>query len=465
MPFPPHDSQADTLADELAPERSVLVVGSTARDHALCWRLAMSPSLKALWIWPGNPGMAHTPKAKIPPISAPQGTVPAEVWTRLAQWCRDERVDLAIVMSEEALLAGLVDQLQGLDVPTLGPDSSAVRIEASKMTAKMTLEESGVPTPRGEGFADTRHARRFCQRLTGPWVVKADGPAGGRGVVVCPTLEKAYEAIDANLTNNIHGKASRYIMVEEFVAGEELCVHALMDGETLLTFPVCQPVKRLHNGETGPLTAGMGAFAPSPYYTHEIADRVRREILEPLLNRLKSRFLAYRGFLRLLMVLEGSKNLKVIALHTTPGNPDFACVAPMIEGDLLGLLVAASHRQLGSVPMVTSASGAAMAVVMASRGFPVSPILNQEIHGAAWVHDPNSATPALVFHHDTSMRHGKLVTSGGRPVVVVGRGSDLGGARDQARDGLSKVRFDGQQMRTDVGEAALQANMLPTSGG
>jgi len=412
----------------------VLVVGGGGREHALVWKLAQSPRVGALWCAPGNPGTAEL--AESLPLAATNVDGLPRAAERLA-------VDLVVVGPEAPLAAGLADRLIAAGIPVCGPSRSASRIETSKAWAKEVMAEAGVPTARSVVVDEIGRARAALAGFGLPVVVKADGLAAGKGVVVAERREDAAAALAAFLERGALGEAGRRVVIEEHLAGEEVSVIALTDGERLALLPPARDHKRIFDGDRGPNTGGMGAYAPAPSLDATGLAEVERAILRPTLAALAGRGAPFRGALFAGLMLTGD-GPKVLEFNARFGDPEAQAILPLLDGDLLSLVRGAAGEE--ELPASVPSRGAAVAVTLASGGYPGAFGEGVPIRGLERV-----PADVLVFHAGTERAAGgELVTAGGRVLTVVGRGEDLAAARERAYAGVDAISFRGMRLRRDI---------------
>ncbi len=412
----------------------VLVVGSGGREHALCRALARSGwSVVAV---PGNPGMAADGEAVALDV-ADHAAV-----TRLA---RERRVDLAVVGPEAPLVAGLADALRTAGVPTLGPSREAARLEGSKAFAKEIMVACGVPTGRSVTVTDVGEGMAAVAAFGLPVAVKADGLAAGKGVVVATSADEARAALEDSLVAGAFGDAGRVVVVEEGLAGREVSLLALSDGERVVRFPAARDYKPIGEGNTGPNTGGMGSVSPVPDVPDALADRLLEQVHRPVVAEMARRGTPFTGVLYAGIMLT-DRGPQVLEFNVRFGDPETQCLLPRVDEDLGALLLAAATGRLEDRPIRVSEE-ACVAVVMASAGYPGPPRTGDEITGI----DEAEAGGAQVLHAGTAEDDGRLVTAGGRVLAVVARGPGVEGARTAAYAAAARVRFAGAQMRRDIG--------------
>lgn len=414
----------------------VLVLGGGGREHALAWKLAQSPHLTQLWCAPGNPGTAaHARNVPLRPDD------PAAV----VAFAREQRVDLVVVGPEAPLMAGVADALAAAGVACFGPVAAAARVEGSKAYAKEVMAAAGVPTAAAETFTDPARAEAAA-RAMGRVVVKADGLAAGKGVVVALSPE---EAVAAVREMTALGEAGRRLVLEEVLEGEEVSVIALCDGERYALLPPAQDHKRVGEGDTGPNTGGMGAYAPAPFLSREALAQVGEQVISPVLALLRERGAPFRGALYAGLMLTRA-GPRVLEFNARFGDPETQVLMMQLREDLLPLLDACARGRLEARPLLEH-PGASVGVVVAAHGYPASPRKGDPV--ALGAVDPG----AQVFHAGTAEGGGGLVTSGGRVLTVCARGAGVAEARERAYAAVSRVSIPGAHFRRDIGAKALAA--------
>jgi phosphoribosylamine--glycine ligase len=425
----------------------VLVLGGGGREHALAWRISQSPEIKALWCAPGNPGTAALGE-NVP--------VQADDLRAVRALARERAVDLVVVGPEAPLVAGVADALRADGVAVFGPSSAAARLEGSKAFAKEVMAAAGIPTAAHRAFQSPAEAEAHA-RAQGQVVVKADGLAAGKGVVVARTPEEAAAAVRQVATM---GAASRTLVLEELLEGEEVSVIALCDGERYQLFPAAQDHKRVADGDRGPNTGGMGAYAPAPFLDGRGLEEVGRAVIAPALREMQRRGTPFSGalFAGLMLTARGPRTLE---FNCRFGDPETqALMMQMEEGeDLLALLWAAARGALPERPLRQRA-GASVGVVLAAHGYPASPRTGDVISGV----DAAERLGARVFHAGTRMEGGRLLTSGGRVLTVCAHGPGVEEARALAYRACEAIHFEGKHFRRDVGARALAPAPGPRRG-
>ena len=420
----------------------VLVVGSGGREHALCWSLAASPILTKLWCAPGNPGIAQV--ADCVPIDALD-------FAALIAFAQDNEIDLVVPGPEAPLVAGIADAMEEAGIPCIGPSRAAAQLEGSKAFTKELCDAAGIPTAHWERFDDAEAAREFIRRRGAPQVIKADGLAAGKGVVVAATAAEALAAIDAMMERRTLREAGASVVIEEYLEGEEVSLFALCDGTTALPLGAAQDHKRVGDGETGPNTGGMGAYSPTPSFPPALQEAAMDGIIRPALAEMARRGTPFRGILYagLMLTAEGAK---LMEFNVRFGDPECQALLPRLMSDLLPALQAAYDGELNNFDLRWR-DVASIAVVMAARGYPEAPERGSEIRGL----DRAAAAPnVLVFHAGTEAgTDGRVYAAGGRVLDVCATGADLRAARDAAYAAIRQIDWPGGFCRHDIGWRAL----------
>ena len=429
----------------------ILVVGSGGREHAITWRLAQDAEKHDLYCAPGNAGTTGI---------ATNVAIGAEDVEGVATWARENNPDLVVVGPEAPLVKGLVDQLLSLGIPTFGPIAAGARMEGSKRFAKEIMDAAGVPTGKAETFTDAAAAKAALPGYGLPVVIKADGLAAGKGVIVAETAEQAEAAIDDMLVANKFGAAGAEVLIEEFLHGEECSILAMVDGENAVLLPSSQDHKRVFDGDKGPNTGGMGAYSPAPVVTTDKLPMIKEKIILPVVRELKKRGITYRGILYAgLMVNDENSNphgplaksgstVNVVEFNARFGDPETEAVLPRLGGDFATALLHAATGCLKPEDIVVKDECAAT-VIIASGGYPGNYEKGKEITGLA-------DNPALVFHCGTKTVDGKVLTSGGRVLSVTGMGKTLREAVNNAYAGVDKIAFEKAFHRTDIAHRAFE---------
>ncbi len=421
----------------------VLIIGGGGREHALAWKIAQSPLLKELYCAPGNAGIAALAEC----IELPGDLEEA------ARWAREHRIDLTVVGPEAPLAAGLADVFRAAGLRVLGPGRDGARLESSKVWAKEQMVRWGIPTAKHAVFDHFAAASRYLDSLPdSPVVVKADGLAAGKGVTVAPNREAAKAALREIMVDQIFGAAGNRVVIEECLRGEEVSVLALTDGQELLLLPAAQDHKAIGEGDRGPNTGGMGAYAPAPLLTPALRERVEREIFKPLLKGLAGQGIPYRGVIYAGLMVEGEA-INVLEFNVRFGDPETQAILPLLKSDLLPLLAAAADGDLRVWPAEWH-EGAAVCVVMASAGYPGPYEQGFPISGLESIAGEEGGV--AVFHAGTAFKHGNIVTAGGRVLGVTAWDVDLQAAVDKVYAALPRISFQGCYYRRDIAHRALK---------
>lgn len=421
----------------------ILIVGSGGREHALAWKLARSPRCSELYVAPGNPGTAAV------------GTnvdVAASDVDGLVAFAREHEVDLTVVGPEQPLVAGLVDALDEVGLRAVGPTALAAQLEGSKAFAKQFMADHDIPTAAFRTFTRDQYeeARSYVEAHELPVVVKASGLAGGKGALVCETREQALDALEQITRDDAFGAAGDRVVVEEFMRGEEASVFALCDGTHYLLLPPAQDHKPVGEGDTGPNTGGMGAYAPAPVVTGRVLTQVCRQIIEPTLAGMMGQDHPYSGILYVgLMITD--EGPKVVEYNCRLGDPEAQVLLPMLETDLVDVFDRLADGRLDGLSLRVS-EGAAACVVMASDGYPGSYDKGKAIDG---IDVAEALDGVVVFQAGTAEEGGRLVTDGGRVLGVTSTGRDLALAIERAYNGVERIQFEGAQFRRDIGQKGL----------
>ncbi len=439
------------LADHV---QHILVIGSGGREHALAWALARSPAVQRVVVAPGNAGTAgEQGKTTNAPISSDD--IPA-----LLRFAREQRIDLTVVGPEAPLAAGIVDAFQQAGLRIFGPTQAAAQLEASKAFAKAFMQQQGIPTARYAAFTDDDAARaHFQSRIQKPEsqvVVKADGLAAGKGVMVCDNLEQALDALQQIMRDREFGAAGDTVIIEERLSGPELSVLAFCDGQTVVPMPPARDHKRVFDHDQGPNTGGMGAFSPVSDLDDTLLADVTRAVLQPAIDGMAARGTPYSGVLYAGLMLTDS-GPKVLEFNCRFGDPETQVIVPLLDqtspgvASLAEILLACAEGRLAEVaPRIRWRAGACATVVMAAPGYPGPYPKGLPISG---LDDAAALDDVMVFHAGTSLRDDRVVTAGGRVLAVSGLGPDLPAALERAYAGVARIHFEGAHYRRDIGSA------------
>jgi phosphoribosylamine--glycine ligase len=419
----------------------ILVVGSGGREHALAWKLAQSNRIQTVLVAPGNGGTALDARMKNIAITDP---------TALADFAQQEQITLTVVGPEAPLAAGIVDIFRERGMKIFGPTREAAQLESSKDFAKAFMERHGIPTARYQTFSEADVAHRYIDEQGAPIVIKADGLAAGKGVVVAMTLEEAHGAIDMMLSDNRFGDAGARVVVEEFLEGEEASFIVMVDGKNILPLATSQDHKRLLDQDLGPNTGGMGAYSPAPIVTPELHARVIREIIQPTVQGMAKDGIPYTGFLYAGLMIDAEGNPKTLEFNCRMGDPETQPIMARLKTDLVSVMEHAVAGTLDEIELDWDRR-TALGVVMAASGYPDAPRKNDVITGI-----PEETEHSMTFHAGTALDNKTLTTQGGRVLCVVGLGDSVRVAQKHAYEALDQIQFDGMQFRRDIGWRALK---------
>jgi phosphoribosylamine--glycine ligase len=420
----------------------VLVIGSGGREHALAWKLAKSPRVSRVFVAPGNAGTALEEGVVNVPITA----IP-----ELVQFAQQEPIGLTVVGPEAPLAEGVVDAFRAAGLKIFGPTKKSAQLESSKEFAKNFMARHNIPTGAFITFTDAAKAHTYIDVKGVPLVIKADGLAAGKGVVVATTKEEAHAAVDMMLVDNKMGSAGARVGIEEFLEGEEASFIVMVDGEHVLPLATSQDHKRLQDGDQGPNTGGMGAYSPAPVVTPSLHARVMREVILPTVQGMAAEGEKYTGFLYAGLMVDDQGNPKVLEYNCRMGDPETQPIMLRMKGDFLAVLEHAVNGTLDKIEAEWDRR-VALGVVMAAHGYPDGPRKGDEIHGL-----PPSGEDYHVFHAGTTLAGDKVVTSGGRVLCVTALGDSVRIAQKRAYEIADQIRFDGCQMRRDIGHRAIKA--------
>ncbi len=423
---------------------NILVIGAGGREHALAWKLAQSPRANKVFVAPGNAGTAREPGLE-------NVAIDVEAIEELVAFARDHGVDLTVVGPEAPLVAGVVDAFREAGLAIWGPTRSAAQLEGSKTFSKGFMRRHSIPTARYATFTDVRPALAYVREQGAPIVIKADGLAAGKGVVVAASLEEAEAAITDMLGEGRFGSAGSRVVVEECLEGEEASFICLVDGENVLPMASSQDHKPRDDGDTGPNTGGMGAYSPAPVVTPEVEARIMDQVIRPTVAGMAADGRAYTGFLYAGVMVDGEGQPRVLEFNCRFGDPETQPIMMRLRSDLVELLHAGVEGRLDG-QAVDWDPRAALGVVMAAGGYPGSYRKGDVIEGL----DAADGPDCKVFHAGTAERGGEVVTSGGRVLCVTGLGETVGEAQQQAYTGVGRIRWQDAYYRSDIGYRAIQ---------
>jgi phosphoribosylamine--glycine ligase len=419
----------------------ILVVGSGGREHALAWKIASSPLVEKLYAAPGNAGMAEV--AECVDIGAED--IPA-----LQRFAREQRIDLTVVGPEIPLTMGIADAFEESGLKVFGPSRKGAEIEGSKVFAKRLMYRHGIPTPSSRVFDSLAAAHHYVDASPAPVVVKADGLAAGKGVIVTSTAQEAHEAIDAVMRDKQFGAAGDRVIIEERLTGAEASIIAFTDGRTVVPMLTAQDHKRAKDGNRGPNTGGMGAYAPAPLVTPALTREIEQKVLVPAVHALNHENRDYRGVIYAGLMITPS-GPAVLEFNCRFGDPETQPVILLMKSDLVPILMATVERRLAEVELDWE-PGAAVCVVMASAGYPGKYEKGKPISGLEAV---KGSDAVQVFHAGTALRDGQFVTNGGRVLGVTAKGADIASARQAAYEAVAKIGFEGAHYRRDIAARAF----------
>ena len=419
----------------------ILVVGSGGREHALAWKLAQSKRIQIVMVAPGNGGTALDPRLKNISITDPK---------QLADFAEQENIALTVVGPEAPLAAGIVDLFRERGLKIFGPSQRAAQLEASKDFAKAFMQRHGIPTAKYQTFTDVSAAHQYVDEQGAPIVIKADGLAAGKGVVVALTLDQAHQAIDMMLSDNRLGDAGARVVIEEFLEGEEASFIVMVDGHNILPLATSQDHKRLLDHDQGPNTGGMGAYSPAPIISPQLHARVMREIIQPTVQGMAKDGEPYTGFLYAGLMIDAQGNPKTLEFNCRLGDPETQPIMARLKTDLVTVIEHAVNGTLKEIELDWDRR-TALGVVLAAADYPDSPRKGDTIVGI-----PEESDDSLTFHAGTALDGSTLKTTGGRVLCVVGLGDSVRVAQKHAYETVEKVRFDGMQFRHDIGWRALK---------
>jgi phosphoribosylamine--glycine ligase len=429
---------------------NVLVIGGGGREHALAWKLAQSPKVQMVYVAPGNGGTAIDERLENLPITDIHA---------LRAWAQEQKIGLTVVGPEAPLASGVVDEFRKHGLRVFGPTQAAAQLESSKAFSKAFMKRHGIPTADYETFTDASAAHAYLDKVGAPIVVKADGLAAGKGVVVATTLAQAHEAVDFMLLDNTlgvaHNQGGARVVIEEFLSGEEASFIVMCDGKHVLALATSQDHKRLLDGDQGPNTGGMGAYSPAPVVTPDVHARAMREIILPTIKGMEKDGIPYTGFLYAGLMIDVQGHTKTLEFNCRMGDPETQPIMMRLKSDLVDVMMAATepgpHGRLDEVELIWDRR-TALGVVMAAHGYPLHPRKGDPITGL-----PCDTDDAVVFHAGTVKKDGAVLTAGGRVLCVTVLADNVKQAQQRAYEVSQSIHFDGMQYRTDIGYRALKS--------
>ena len=422
----------------------ILLIGGGGREHALAWKLAQSPKVENILAAPGNPGIAELPKCECVALNL-------DDLEKVADFAEDNGIDLTVVGPEATLVAGIADVFKRRGLPVFGPSKAAAQLEGSKAFSKELMAKYDIPTAFFKVCEDIETAKAYVEEKGAPIVVKADGLAAGKGVVVAMTKEEALSAIDDMMGDQIFGNAGARVVLEEFMEGEEASLLAFTDGKTVVPMIAAQDHKRIFDNDEGPNTGGMGTYAPAPVMTDVLRLKATERVLKPVVAAMAEEGTPYQGCLYAGLMINGD-SVKVVEFNCRFGDPETQVILPLLDGDLADIMLACATGTLDEVEVAWH-DKAAVCVVMASGGYPGKYENGKEITGLA---DANADEATVVFHAGTKAVDGKIVTAGGRVLGVTSVDKNIRDARDRAYAAVEKVKFDQVFYRKDIAWRALK---------
>jgi len=429
----------------------VLVIGGGGREHALAWKLSQSERIQKVYVAPGNGGTARDPNLVDVPITDVKA---------LREWAQQEKIELTVVGPEAPLAAGVVDEFRAHGMRIFGPTQAAAQLESSKAFSKAFMQRHGIPTAVYETFTDPVQAHAYIDKMGAPIVVKADGLAAGKGVVVAMTAAEAHEAIYFMLLDNqlgvVHnagadGAAVPRVVIEEFLQGEEASFIVLCDGQNVVALATSQDHKRLLDGDQGPNTGGMGAYSPAPVVTAQVHARAMREVIMPTIKGMEKDGIPYTGFLYAGLMIDAQGMPKTLEFNCRMGDPETQPIMMRLKTDLVEVMLAATSGKLDTLALEWDRRPA-LGVVMAAAGYPMNPRKGDVITGL-----PKDEPDAMVFHAGTAAVNGQTVTSGGRVLCVTVLADSVKQAQQKAYEVAKGIHFEGQQYRKDIGYRAIKS--------
>jgi len=423
----------------------ILLIGSGGREHALAWKLAQSPQVQTVYVAPGNGGTATSRQT-----GAGIENLPIAGLQELADFAKREKIHLTVVGPEAPLAAGIVDIFRSNGLRIFGPTQLAAQLESSKDFSKAFMKRHGIPTADYQTFSSAQQAHAYIDFKGAPIVIKADGLAAGKGVVVAMSLEEAHGAVDMMLADNKLGNAGARVVIEEFLTGEEASFIVLVDGKNVLALATSQDHKRLLDADQGPNTGGMGAYSPAPVVTPEIHARALREVIMPTVKGMETDGIPYTGFLYAGLMIAPDGKIKTLEFNCRMGDPETQPIMARLRSDLVNALDHAVDGKLNEVDLEWDRR-TALGVVLAAYNYPDTPRNGDVITGI-----PTDTEDQITFHAGTKLEDGKILTSGGRVMCVVGLADTVRGAQQKAYDVIDQIQFDGMQYRKDIGYRAIK---------
>ncbi len=426
----------------------ILVIGGGGREHALAWKLAQSPKVQTIYVAPGNGGTVLDSRFENLNLSSP---------VELSAWAATEKIVLTVVGPEAPLAAGIVDEFRAKGLRIFGPTQAAAQLESSKAFSKAFMARHGIPTAEFETFTDALAAHAYLDQKGAPIVVKADGLAAGKGVVVAMSLAEAHAAVDDMLASNSYGvqhNGEARVVIEEFLEGEEASFIVLCDGKNVTALATSQDHKRLQDGDQGPNTGGMGAYSPAPVVTPEVHARAMREVILPTIKGMEKDGIRYIGFLYAGLMISPQGKIKTLEFNCRMGDPETQPIMMRLKSDLVDVLLAATDQKLDAIELQWDRR-VALGTVLAAHGYPMNPRKGDVINGLP-KNDSSVGDDVVVFHAGTASVNGQTVTSGGRVLCVTALADSVKQAQARVAQVIQGIGFDGMQYRRDIGYRAVK---------
>tara|TARA_B110000259_G_scaffold37696_1_gene42731 strand:+ start:10710 stop:11999 length:1290 start_codon:yes stop_codon:yes gene_type:complete len=423
----------------------VLIIGNGGREHALAWKIEQSPLVKKVFIAPGNGGTALD--KKLENIDIDSNDI-----DQLVLFAKKEAIDLTIIGPEVPLSNGIVDIFIENNLKVFGPKKLAAQLESSKDFSKLFMKRHMIPTAKYKTFTSIEDAHKYIKQEGAPIVIKADGLAAGKGVVVAMTIDDAIAAADSMLEDNLFGDAGARVIIEEFLTGDEVSFIVISDGNSILPLESSQDHKRLLNFDLGPNTGGMGAYSPAPIVTPKLHQKIMNEVIIPTVEGMKSDGIEFTGFLYAGLMIDNNNQIKTLEFNCRMGDPETQPILFRLKSDLFEILLAAANKKIENYKADWE-EGSAITVVIAAKDYPNEPKINDEISNLN--HEQENS---YIFHAGTDLRNNKVYTAGGRVLGVTSKGKSLKIAQKQVYALINKIKFNGMQYRTDIGQKAIKKN-------
>jgi len=422
-----------------------LIIGNGGREHALAWKIEQSSLVDKIFVAPGNGGTALENKIENVDIDINDHN-------QLILFAKKEEIDLTIIGPEVPLSKGIVDIFLKNKLKVFGPKMEAAQLESSKDFAKSFMERHNIPTAKYKTFTNSKDAKAYIEEKGTPIVIKADGLAAGKGVVVAMSMKEALSSVDSMLEDNLYGEAGARVVIEEYLSGEEVSFIVICDGNSILPLASSQDHKRLLDSDLGPNTGGMGAYSPAPIVTPELHKRIMNEIIEPTINGMKKDGIEFTGFLYAGLMIDEDNNIKTLEFNCRMGDPETQPILFRLKSDLFEILLAATNKNIKNHNTKWD-NDSAITVVCASENYPDQPKINDEIL------IPSHSNHSYIFHAGTTLKNEKIYTAGGRVLGVTSKGSSLKIAQERVYDLINDIEFEGMQYRTDIGQKATKSNL------